>query len=53
MAEAPLGMLAGTTMIALTIGVAGCVNPSARISSSLVRFGLNQRQAGFVGDPRP
>ena len=40
--------IAGVGLAALSL--AGCVNPSARISTELVRYGLDQRQAECVGD---
>lgn len=38
--------------VALTtvIGLSGCVNPSAKIATGLVRYGLDDRQAQCVGD---
>lgn len=33
-----------------TIGLAGCINPSEQIATSLARYGLDERQARCVGD---
>ena len=37
-------------MVAAALGLAACVSPSAKISTELKRYGLDQRQAQCVGD---
>ena len=39
-----------TVGIALALSVSACASPSTRISSELVRYGLDARQASCVGD---
>lgn len=41
---------AGTCMALMTLMVAGCVNPSARIASSLEGYGFAPDQSQCVGD---
>lgn len=36
--------------IAIALGVAGCVNPSAKIATELTRYGLDSSQAQCVGN---
>ena len=39
-----------STIGAGALALAGCATPSAKITSELVRFGLDQKQATCVGD---
>lgn len=42
--------VAGVCMAMMTLAVAGCVDPSARIASSLERYGFAPDQSQCVGD---
>ena len=45
-----LTLLRGTALGLAAGGLAACVNPSAKISKELMRYGLDQRQATCVGE---
>ncbi|GEM73729.1 hypothetical protein SAQ01S_34950 [Sphingomonas aquatilis NBRC 16722] len=34
----------------IVLGLAGCIDPSQRIATSLIRYGLDEKQAQCVGD---